>query len=189
VRLRGGGQLEGLKFRRQLPVGQFIADFCCPQRRLIIELDGGQYAEQRSADEWRSRILRERGYRALRFWNDGVLTNMDGVLEQILGVLREGDSKRRNLQCGVNTRRSAAEPSKGVCDVRAQRAERAIRCRSAIAWILPSPARAKRACPLPGWTGRGIWKDRERELEDRPRLFFRGIRSPATTSSIYCRDI
>ena len=84
-----GGQLERLKFRRQFPVGQFIADFCCPQRRLIIELDGGQYAEQLFADEWRSRILNERGYRVLRFWNDEVLTNMDGVLEQILVVLRE----------------------------------------------------------------------------------------------------
>src|SRR6266446_10010457 len=90
ARLRGG-QLEGLKFRRQFPLGQFIADFCCPQRRLIIELDGGQHAEQRSADEWRSRILSERGYRVQRFWNDEVLTNMDGVLEQILGVLREGE--------------------------------------------------------------------------------------------------
>jgi very-short-patch-repair endonuclease len=85
-----GGQLEGLKFRRQFPVGQFIADFCCPQRRLIIELDGGQHAEQLSADEWRSKLLGERGYRVPRFWNDEVLTNMDGVLEQILGVLREG---------------------------------------------------------------------------------------------------
>ena len=85
-----GGQLEGLKFRRQFPVGQFIADFCCPQRRLIIELDGGQHAEQLSADEWRPKLLGERGYRVLRFWNDEVLTNMDGVLEQILGVLREG---------------------------------------------------------------------------------------------------
>jgi very-short-patch-repair endonuclease len=89
ARMRGG-QLEGLKFRRQFPVGQFIADFCCPQRRLIIELDGGQHAEQLSADEWRSKLLGERGYRVLRFWNDEVLTNMDGVLEQILGVLREG---------------------------------------------------------------------------------------------------
>ena len=78
------------KDRRQFPVGQFIADFCCPQARLIIELDGGQHAEQRSADEWRSRILSERGYPVPRFWNNEVLTNMDGVLEQILTVLREG---------------------------------------------------------------------------------------------------
>ena len=86
------GKLEGLKFRRQFPVGQFIADFCCPQRRLIIELDGGQHAEQPSADEWRSRVLSERGYRVVRFWNNEVLTDMDSVLEQILGVLREGRS-------------------------------------------------------------------------------------------------
>jgi very-short-patch-repair endonuclease len=88
ARLRGG-QLEGLKFRRQFPVGQFIADFCCPQCLLIIELDGGQHAEQRSADEWRSRILSERGYRVLRFWNDEVLTSIDGVLEQIVAALGE----------------------------------------------------------------------------------------------------
>jgi len=88
ARLRGG-QLEGLKFRRQFPVGQFIADFCCPQCRLIIELDGGQHAEQRSADEWRSRILSERGYRVLRFWNDEVLTSIDGVLGQIVAALGE----------------------------------------------------------------------------------------------------
>src|SRR5260370_37417201 len=65
ARLRGG-QLEGLKFRRQFPVGQFIADFCCPQCRLIIELDGGQHAEQRSADEWRLRIFRGPGDPGLR---------------------------------------------------------------------------------------------------------------------------
>ena len=90
-----GGQLEGLKFRRQFPVGQFIADFCCPQRRLIIELDGGQHAEQLSADDWRSKLLGERGYRFLTFWNDEVLTNMDGVLEQILGCSEKGDRCHR----------------------------------------------------------------------------------------------
>jgi very-short-patch-repair endonuclease len=63
--------------------------FLLRQSRLIIELDGGQHAEQRSADEWRSRILNERGYRVLRFWNDEVLTDMDGVLKQIVAVLGE----------------------------------------------------------------------------------------------------
>ena len=50
---------------------------------------------RQDSDEWRSRILSERGYRVLRFWNDEVLTNMDGVLEQILGVLREGGQMSR----------------------------------------------------------------------------------------------
>ena len=79
-----------IKVSAAIPSRPVHSRFLLPQRRLIIELDGGQHAEQRSADEWRSRILSERGYRVLRFWNDEVLTNMDGVLEQIVGVLREG---------------------------------------------------------------------------------------------------
>jgi very-short-patch-repair endonuclease len=55
-RLRNG-QLSDAKFRRQFPIGVFIADFCCPSRRLVIELDGGQHAESLPKDEWRSRMI------------------------------------------------------------------------------------------------------------------------------------
>lgn len=72
----------GIKFRRQYPLGPFIADFACPAKRLVIEVDGGQHLES-SADEGRDRWMRENGYQVLRFWNHDVLTNVDGVLERI----------------------------------------------------------------------------------------------------------
>src|SRR5713226_1125458 len=67
-------RLADAKFRRQLPIGNFIADFCCLDRRLIVELDGGQHAEQEAADASRSRFLAEEGFRVLRFWNEQVLS-------------------------------------------------------------------------------------------------------------------
>ena len=82
-------QLCGAKFRRQHPVGPFVADFCCPQRKLVVELDGGQHAEEVAADHKRSRFLEEQGYRVLRFWNHDVLGNTDGVLERIAEALSD----------------------------------------------------------------------------------------------------
>ena len=75
-------QLEGLKFRRQEPIGSYIADFVCHDKKLIIEVDGGQHAEDPKdikRDDW----LKGQGYRVLRFWNNEVLNNIDGVLEKI----------------------------------------------------------------------------------------------------------
>jgi very-short-patch-repair endonuclease len=80
-------QLGGAKFRRQHPIGYFVADFCCPQRKLVVELDGGQHAEDVAADQKRSRFLEERGYRVLRFWNHDVLGNTEAVLERIAEAL------------------------------------------------------------------------------------------------------
>ncbi len=68
------------KFRRQHPVGTRIVDFACPQVKLAIELDGSQHALEREADEQRSTELMRYGYRVLRFWNNDVLDNLDGVL-------------------------------------------------------------------------------------------------------------
>jgi very-short-patch-repair endonuclease len=76
-------QLGGAKFRRQHPIGPFVADFCCPQRKLVVELDGGQHAEGVAADQKRSRFLKAQGYRVLRFWNHDVLGNTEAVLERI----------------------------------------------------------------------------------------------------------
>jgi len=83
-------RLEGLKFRRQVPIGDFIADFCCREHKLIIELDGGQHAEpaEIAKDEWRTALLEGRGYRIIRFWNNEVLTNIDGTVEAILEAIR-----------------------------------------------------------------------------------------------------
>lgn len=77
--------LQGLKFRRQEPIGQYIVDFVCYSIKLIIEIDGGQHAlDTKSQDEKRDRWLRLQGFRNLRFWNNEVLRNREGVLEEIL---------------------------------------------------------------------------------------------------------
>ena len=80
-------RLGGYKFRRQWTLGPYIADFCCLESRLIVEADGGQHTPE--ADRDRTDYLRARGFRILRFWNNDVLTNMDGVLTTVVGALRE----------------------------------------------------------------------------------------------------
>lgn len=78
-------QVEGVKFRRQQPIGPYIVDFASFERKLIVEIDGGQHNEKeaREKDEERTAWLEERGYRLLRFWNNDVLMNTEGVLEMI----------------------------------------------------------------------------------------------------------
>ena len=80
-------RLEGFRFRRQFPIGNFIVDFCCRDQWLVVEVDGSQHMEREAADRGRSELIEARGYRVLRFWNSDVLSNLDGVLEQILGAL------------------------------------------------------------------------------------------------------
>jgi len=82
-------QLGGAKFRRQHPIGPFVTDFCCAQRKLVVDLDGGQHAEDVASDQKRSRFLEERGYRVLRFWNYDVLGNTEAVLERIADALSD----------------------------------------------------------------------------------------------------
>ncbi len=72
-----------LKFKRQKPLGRYIVDFVCVERRLIIEIDGGQHAEQVEYDQHRDAWLRNQGYTVLRFWNNEVLQQLEGVLEQV----------------------------------------------------------------------------------------------------------
>jgi very-short-patch-repair endonuclease len=82
-------QLRSFKFRRQHPIGPFITDFCCFGRRLVVELDGGQHASQTANDQKRTAFLVARGYRVLRFWDNEVMENIDGVLQQIVEALGE----------------------------------------------------------------------------------------------------
>jgi adenine-specific DNA-methyltransferase len=86
--------LDGYKFRRQQPIGPYIADFCCFRPRLIVELDGGQHAEQVEYDERRTAFLESEGYQVVRFWDNQVLMEMDAVLEMILKTLTETPSPR-----------------------------------------------------------------------------------------------
>jgi len=87
-RLRGR-QLEGFKFRRQERIGSYIVDFICFDKKVIVEIDGGQHNEDdgRKRDEARADWLRNEGYRVLRFWNNEVMDNLDGVLEKIRETL------------------------------------------------------------------------------------------------------
>ena len=81
-------QLAGAKFRRQAPIGPYIADFVCLAAKLIVEIDGGQHAENAAADAARTAWLEDQEFRVLRFWNNDSLANTDGVLEEILAALR-----------------------------------------------------------------------------------------------------
>jgi very-short-patch-repair endonuclease len=76
-----------LKFRRQVQIASYIVDFCCEAARLIIELDGGQHATIKGQDAKRTEDLEARGYIVLRFWNNDVLHNIDGVLETIVATV------------------------------------------------------------------------------------------------------
>jgi very-short-patch-repair endonuclease len=76
----------GFKFVRQEPIGPYVADFICRERRLIIEVDGGQHADS-TRDVARDQWLADHGYRILRFWNNDVMANTDGVLATIATAL------------------------------------------------------------------------------------------------------
>ncbi len=79
-------QLSGTRFNRQVPIGPYICDFVARSTKLVIELDGGQHATA-PGDRSRSGFLESRGYRVLRFWNNEVLENIDGVVSEIERVL------------------------------------------------------------------------------------------------------
>ncbi|MBA7510003.1 hypothetical protein ES705_01977 [subsurface metagenome] len=76
-------QLEGFKFRRQQPIGRYIVDFVNFKRKIVIEVDGGQHAIGSRKDRKRDKWLREEGFEVLRFWDNDVLKNIEGVLEVI----------------------------------------------------------------------------------------------------------
>jgi very-short-patch-repair endonuclease len=76
-------QLEGIKFRRQHAIGDFIVDFVSFEKKVVIELDGGQHAKTIEKDKLRDECLTLNGYKVLRFWDNEVIENMEGVLEVI----------------------------------------------------------------------------------------------------------
>ena len=81
-----GRQLANAKFRRQAPLGGYVADFVCLEARLIVELDGGQHSPE--VDAGRTAFLEAQGFRLIRFWNNDVLSNTEGVLQLIEAELR-----------------------------------------------------------------------------------------------------
>lgn len=78
----------GYKFRRQHIINRYIVDFVCLEKRLIIEVDGGQHQKQKQYDEDMDQYLKQQGYRIVRFWNNEVLENSEGVQQVILQHLR-----------------------------------------------------------------------------------------------------
>ncbi len=84
--LRGRG-LGGFKFRRQFPVGRYVADFACVEAKLIVEADGGQHEANAAHDAERTAFLETGGWRVIRFWNTDILQNIEGVALAILAEL------------------------------------------------------------------------------------------------------
>ena len=87
-------RFSGFKFRRQVPIGPFIVDFYCHQKRLVIELDGGQHnlIEAKSYDRQRSEFLDQQGLNVIRFWNNDALHHKEAVLQQIWDVLHREET-------------------------------------------------------------------------------------------------
>jgi very-short-patch-repair endonuclease len=86
-------RLGGWKFRRQFPIDRFVVDFFCADAHLIVELDGGQHSVRTDADERRTRVPEAMGYLVLRFWNNDVTRNTEGVLEEIMSALESHRSE------------------------------------------------------------------------------------------------
>ena len=84
--------MAGIRFNRQVAIRPFICDFVARTHKLIIELDGGQHALNADADANRSKFLESRGYRVIRFWNNEVLENIDGVVTVIEQTLADRPS-------------------------------------------------------------------------------------------------
>ena len=87
-------RLHGFKFRRQAIIGSTIVDFVCMQKKLVIELDGGQHADHQQKDAIRTQWLEHHGYRVLRFWNLEVFRNIQGVLLKIQERLLIKDERK-----------------------------------------------------------------------------------------------
>ena len=101
-------QMEGLKFRRQQPIDNYIVDFVCFDNRIIIEVDGGQHADENNKDRERDFYLQQCGFKVLRFWNNEVLQNTNEVLEIIrenclslppLNPLPSREGKKSRISC------------------------------------------------------------------------------------------
>ncbi len=80
-------QLKGFNFRRQHAIGNYITDFCSVKKRLVIELDGSQHLQQGESDKQRTAHLESLGYKVIRFWNQEVMNDIDGVVKAIINAL------------------------------------------------------------------------------------------------------
>ena len=104
-----------VRVRRQHPIGSFIADFAVPSRKLVIEVDGGQHATTVARDDARTRVLQAKGWRVIRFWNNDVMRNLDGVLQVIVAEIERAPSALQGSREGASARSTASplRPSGG----------------------------------------------------------------------------
>ncbi|WP_346015344.1 DUF559 domain-containing protein [Sphingomonas sp. GM_Shp_1] len=91
-------QVAGVRFNRQVTVGPFIADFAARSEKLIVEVDGGQHDAQAAYDEARTRYLEAQGWRVIRFWNNDVLRNLEGVVATIERALADKPSPQSSFR-------------------------------------------------------------------------------------------
>ncbi len=106
----------GVTFRRQHAIGRYIPDFCCPKAKLIIELDGGQHAEDEAVqhDNERTKYFESLGYRVIRFWNNQVMKEMDGVILMIMEELKPTPPVLRTPSPNSEVRRNLGRDGEGL---------------------------------------------------------------------------
>jgi len=110
--LRNRG-LSGAKFRRQAPIGRFIVDFVCFEKHIVIELDGGQHAANATTDARRTAWLESQGFRVLRFWNNDVIENIEGVYLRIVEEVERSASLASTPHPPIASRRAPPSPTRG----------------------------------------------------------------------------
>jgi very-short-patch-repair endonuclease len=103
-------RLNGLKFRRQMPIKSYVVDFCCESVQLVVELDGGQHAERSVDDAKRTADLEAFGFLVLRFWNNDVIDNIEGVVETIVATATQEPPHPNPLPNGEREQSESAAP-------------------------------------------------------------------------------
>jgi very-short-patch-repair endonuclease len=156
-------RLAGYKFARQQPIGSYIVDFICREHRLVIEVDGGQHADN-AADKIRDHALGSEGYRVIRFWNDDVIGNTAGVVQTIKAELESASHPAPLPACGALHKNSSFRGA-------AQRRTRNPYSRGLCLWIPGSrpsaaPRNDSRFCAKPRLRGKGTRLNR---LSQRPK--------------------
>ena len=148
-------QLAGYKFRRQQPIGPYIVDFACMPKKLLIELDGGQHAEQHTYDKKRDEFLRGKRYKILRFWNNDVFENCFGVLESIRAAVQD-PPPQQSAPNGLTT----ATPPQGGSDWSVERARAYLdRMPQRLADLFPDRLVDSELGPIPeGWEVKALDK-------------------------------